>query len=138
MPSKEKIKPILELCRQVLFVAVHMTVWFVVFAVLRWFTPLYHQKTYRWPMKYNPHNGYWSGPDSFSYPKVKIISDLATALILFWVPVTILVVTQRFIRNFQDFNAALFGVITAVDIMSARPLFSTETKSMADKLMTMI
>lgn len=65
----------------------------------------------------DPSNGCCGGLDSFTCPKLKIIPDWATVILLFAAPIIVLVFTQMFLRNIKDFDAALHCMILAVVIM---------------------
>ncbi|KAL8943088.1 MAG: hypothetical protein Q9216_001288 [Gyalolechia sp. 2 TL-2023] len=94
-----------------------MTVFFGAASALRFYTPLFRHDEYTWPMWRDPGKELWRGPESISRPPYELLSTVDGAIILSLAPIAVLLFMQIFVRNFWDFNAALMGLLTAVDIM---------------------
>ncbi|KAI4167924.1 MAG: hypothetical protein LQ343_006794 [Gyalolechia ehrenbergii] len=95
-----------------------MSIFFGAASALRFYTPLFRQEKYTWPMWRDPVERLWVGPESISRPPYdNIFSNINAAIILSLAPIAVLLFMQIFVRNFWDFNAALMGLLTAVDIM---------------------
>ncbi|KAL8721115.1 MAG: hypothetical protein Q9225_002138 [Loekoesia sp. 1 TL-2023] len=101
---------------------IKMSIFFGAATALRFYTPLFRQKKYAWPMWRDPVEPFWVGPESINRPKIEALSNFGAAIILSLAPLTILLFMQIFVRNFWDFNAALIGLLTAVDIMTVTQL----------------
>ncbi|KAI4131707.1 MAG: hypothetical protein LQ338_001108 [Usnochroma carphineum] len=107
--------------------ALKMAAFFSAAAVLRYFTPLFREPNYTWPMWKDPHENIWVGPEWISRPVVKVLPEIVPAIILAASPIIILPFMQIFVRNFWDFNAAMMGCLTAVDIMYQLDAFPSGT-----------
>ena len=78
---------------------------------------------FRWmsrtfPMTWDPYNSTWVGPVEISWPKEEFIVPVLTAEILIpLIPTVILLAMQIWVRNFWDFNAAIFGLFKGIAIV---------------------
>ncbi|KAL9601311.1 MAG: hypothetical protein Q9219_002606 [cf. Caloplaca sp. 3 TL-2023] len=119
LPKKSLLRQWLHLVSLDLF---KMGVFFGAASALRFYTPIYRWREYTWPMWYDSAQHLWYGPESISRPPAEILSNLEAAMILSLAPIAVLLFMQIFVRNFWDFNAALMGLLTAVDIMTVAQL----------------
>ena len=78
---------------------------------------------FRWmtrtfPMTWDPDTSTWVGPVEISWPKGKFIIPVLTAEILIpLIPTGILLAMQFWVRDFWDFNAAIFGLFKGIAIV---------------------
>ena len=78
---------------------------------------------FRWmtrtfPMTWDPRTGNWVGPVDISWPKEGFIVPVLTAEILIpLIPTVIILAMQIWVRNFWDFNAAIFGLFKGIAIV---------------------
>ena len=78
---------------------------------------------FRWmsrtfPMTWDPRTSMWVGPVEISWPKEDFILPVLIAEILIpLIPTVILLAMQIWVRNFWDFNAAIFGLFKGIAIV---------------------
>ena len=78
---------------------------------------------FRWmtrtfPLTWDPSTGTWVGPVEISWPKKDFIVPVLTAEILIpLIPTVIILAMQIWVRNFWDFNAAIFGLFKGIAIV---------------------
>ncbi len=78
---------------------------------------------FRWmtrtfPMTWDPRTSTWVGPVEISWPKEDFIVPVLTAEILIpLIPTIIILAMQIWVRNFWDFNAAIFGLFKGIAIV---------------------
>ena len=74
--------------------------------------------TRRFPMAWDQRTSMWAGPVEISWPQEKFIVPILTAEILIpLIPTLILLAVQLWVRNFWDFNAAIFGLFKGIGIV---------------------
>ena len=74
--------------------------------------------TRRFPMTMDPLNRTWVGPVEIGWPQERFIVPIMTAEVLIpLIPTVILLATQIWVRNFWDFNAAIFGLFKGIAIV---------------------
>ena len=72
----------------------------------------------RFPMTWDSRTSTWVGPVDISWPKQDFIVPILTAEILIpLIPTIILLAMQIWVRNFWDFNAAIFGLFKGIAIV---------------------
>ena len=78
---------------------------------------------FRWmsrtfPMTWDPRTRMWVGPVEISWPKEDFIVPILIAEILIpLIPTVTLLAMQIWVRNFWDFNAAIFGLFKGIAIV---------------------
>lgn len=85
---------------------------------------------FRWmhrtiPMTWDSRTNTWVGPVEISWPKEDFILPILTAEILIpLIPTIVLLKMQIWVRNFWDFNAAVFGLFKGIAIVyvPSRPI----------------
>lgn len=74
--------------------------------------------TRRFPLTWDQRNGTWVGPVEISWPQETFIVSVTRAEILIpLIPTLILLAMQVWVRNFWDFNAAIFGLFKGIAIV---------------------
>ena len=72
----------------------------------------------RFPMTWDSRTSTWVGPVDISWPKQDFIVPILTAEILIpLIPTIILLAMQIWVRNFWDFNTAVFGLFKGIAIV---------------------
>ena len=85
----------------------------------------------RFPMTWDSRTGTWVGPVDISWPKQDFIIPILTAEILIpLIPTIVLLAMQIWVRNFWDFNAAIFGLFNGIAIayVSSHPISKLNEK----------
>lgn len=60
----------------------------------------------------------WYGPTSISHDEGRdVLSTLNTAIVCTAIPLAVIIIMQRFVRNFWDASAAKFGLLKALALM---------------------
>ena len=84
--------------------------------------------TRTFPMTWDPYNSTWVGPVEISWPNEGFIVPVLIAEILIpLIPTVILLAMQIWVRNFWDFNAAIFGLFKGIAIVyvASRPILES-------------
>ena len=89
--------------------------------ILNYWVPMYRLNYRKIPLWYDPVKKTWYGPLSLSCPKngwPDVITSTATAIVVVFVPLTVILCTSLLTKSFWDAYNAKIGLIKALVLMS--------------------